>query len=74
MIDVRTKSVILTKEKSLQRRPNFSVKSTMQVDAGSHAGFISHETASIRLCPAQNVAKSTGVLDLAQYVLGLSLR
>lgn len=40
----------------------------MQVDAGSHAGFISHETASIRLCPAQNIAKSTGVLDLAQYV------
>ena len=25
-------------------------------------------------CGAQNVAKSTGVLDLAQYVLGLSLR
>ena len=39
----------------------------MQVDAGSHAGFISHETASIRLCPAQNLAKSTGGLDLAQY-------
>ena len=42
----------------------------MQVDAGSHAGFISHETASIRLCPAQNVAKSTGVLDLAQVCTG----
>ena len=40
----------------------------MQVDAGSPAGFIMHETALIRLYPAQNVAKSTGGHDLAQYV------
>ena len=39
----------------------------IQVDAGSFAGFILHKTASICLYPAQNVAKSTGGLDLAQY-------
>lgn len=40
----------------------------MQVDAGSPAGFILYQTAPIRIYPAQNVAKSTGGPDLAQYV------
>lgn len=36
-------------------------------DAGSPAGFILHGNASIHLYHAQNAAKSTGGLDLAQY-------
>lgn len=39
----------------------------MQVDAGSPAGFVLHGNAPIIPYTSQNVAKSTGGLDLAHY-------